>query len=141
MSYRDWVFAYKGPSLKIDCLKFSLDSIFISLWLDLMVCCCCWGGCKQEELVSITSCFNTKWLVLLSFCILRLVLHTKFVTDTGLTKFWWLELLDELLFRISNPPPPWIWERLRTSGGVLVELEEQLLLLLCTTWWVLESLE
>lgn len=113
-------------SWKTDCLWFSLSSIFISLWTDLEFCL---EECKQEEgFVSMTSCLSTKWLGF-SLGITRFVLHTKLATDTGLTRFWWLVLvLPELLLRISNPPPPWIWERLRTKGGVLPELEEQLML-------------
>lgn len=75
--------------------------------------------------MSIASCLRTMWFFLLRPGVLTWllleVLQTNDVTATGDTRDWWL--MDEAdvdgeLLSINKPPPPWIWERLKTRGGL-----------------------
>lgn len=99
-------------------------------------------GCEKTYRVAKTllKLFDPYHLVRCSLIIPRLVLHVmKLATDTGLTRFWWFVLLV-LLLRIRRPPLPWICDKLKTRGGVLLELDEQLLTF-CVVNWELRSLE
>lgn len=114
-----------------------------------------WQHEDGDEFVSMASCFKTNVAGAVDFdesfaccwfwwcwgCDV-LVLQTKEVTATGETKDWWVglvELFPVELFRIRRPPPPWIWDKLRTSGGVdvVAGLAELLLgeLWLLLWWW------
>jgi hypothetical protein len=122
-----------------------------------------WQQEDGDAPVSMASCFSTIvvgvaeldesfvwcwfWWRLRWWCV-ELALQTNEVTATGETKDWCVglvELLPVELLRIRRPPPPWIWDKLRTSGGVDVAvglpelLLDELRLLLwwweCCCWW------